>query len=87
LNKLILATCFGLGVYFVTVVNGLAVKGFELNGLKKEIAALREENGRFEAQAMDRSSLDRVALRAQELDMVAVGQISYVQADASMAMR
>lgn len=87
LNRCIFSLCFVSGICFVSTVNDLAVQGIALNKLKAEIKEVRETNDRLEALAMDRSSLDSVSLKAEEMGLKPVGQIAYIPADSSVAMR
>lgn len=66
------------GVYYLTGINNLTVKGFRLQELKREVNRLSSENKKIKLQAMNLESYNNLSQRAEKLNMVAVGEIDYI---------
>ena len=67
------------GISFVVSINNLAIKGFILEDLKKEVNNLKVENENIGLQAAQLKSYDNVAAKAEELKMVKVDKIDYIK--------
>lgn len=79
---LIVAGC----LYYVTGINDLVVKGFELQALKIKASHLAEENKKANIETMALKSYGNLAKRIENLQMVAVDNIDYLKADSAVAL-
>jgi len=66
------------GVYYLVGINDLTIKGFKLQELKKEVSQLNDKNKELEIKVTYLESYNNLNERAQELKMVAVGEIDYI---------
>lgn len=66
------------GVYYITSINDLSVKGFKLLEFKEKINRLNSENNKLELEAMSLESYSDLNQRVKRLNMVAVGEIDYI---------
>lgn len=87
LNKIIILVIIVLSVYYVAGVNDLAIKGFALSDLKQQKNKLAEANNKLELDAMTMGSYSKISQRVADLKMVAVGQISYLNAGTESVAR
>ena len=86
-NKILALIIVVLGIYYVAGINDLSIKGFQLTDLKKKKNKLTELNNKLELAAMNLSSYANISSRANSLKMVAVGEISYVEAGAEAVVK
>jgi hypothetical protein len=77
-NKIIFAIVIILGVSYIIGFNGLTIKGFTLNELKLEHNKIAEENKKLELEAMTLSSYGNISDKINNLKMVAVGKVDYI---------
>ena len=78
LNKAMFLLILILGVSYIVSINDLAIKSFVLEDLKiksKELSALNEK---YELKTMNLKSYENIDKRAQELKMVKVDKINYL---------
>lgn len=88
LNKVIIFFIIFNAVYFVVNVNDLSIKGFVLNSQKAKVFKLNDENKRLELEITKLSSLNNVEKRAQEMKLVKVDKIDYIEVkDGAVAMK
>lgn len=88
LNFVILALIVSGGVYYVTGINDLMVKGFKLQELKQEVSQLSENYKSLELTAMSLESYNNLTKRAGEMSMVAVGEeIDYITSISSIVAK
>ncbi|MDD4333177.1 MAG: hypothetical protein PHT51_03625 [Patescibacteria group bacterium] len=73
LNKLIVFIIIVVGVYYVTGVNDLTVKGFELQKLKQQVSKLTEENKSYELKALTLKSYNNLTEKVKDKKMVSLG--------------
>jgi Tfp pilus assembly protein PilO len=66
--------------------NDLVSAGRELGALREQSQNLREENWRISLEVANLESLERIAVRAEELGMVSGGKIVQVRAGREMAL-
>jgi len=87
-NRALLAVVVVMGVYYFTGVNDLAVKGFTMQELSRELNSLTEENKDLTNTSLALKSFDNVNDRIKNLGMVAVGSnVDYVSAGASLVAK
>jgi len=88
LNRILLLAIIALTVYYVAGVNDLSIKGFALSDLEQQENKLAAANNKLELDATTLSSYSNISTRIANLKMVAVGQISYINAGVeSVAIR
>jgi len=88
LNKVIIFFIIFNAVYFVMNVNDLSIKGFVLNSQKAKVFKLTEENKSLELEITKLSALSNVEKRAQEMKLVKVDKIDYIEVnDGAVAMK
>jgi|WetSurMetagenome_2_1015567.scaffolds.fasta_scaffold174864_2 hypothetical protein len=85
-NAFLLAIIVAGGLYYVTGINDLVVKGFTLQGLKAKAALLSEENRNLNVEMVSLKSYNNLAKRIDNFKMVAVDNIDYVRVDTGVAM-
>lgn len=78
LNKILFFLVIVLGIFYVAGANDLAIKGFALNDLKEQYTKIADENKKLELEAMALSSYNIVSHKVDNLKMVAVGEIDYI---------
>ena len=86
LNLLLISTIVVGSLYYVTGINDLVVKGFELRELKMQVSHLSEENKKANVETMTLKSYNNVAKRIEKLNMVAVDNIDYIKAESGVAL-
>ncbi len=74
------------GVYFLTGINDLTVKGFKLQELKVEASELNEGINNLEEEVMALEAYNNLNKRIDELDMVSVGKIDYLSSSGGVAV-
>lgn len=79
-NAILFLVVFGLGFAYLISVSDLTVKGFVLQELRAEVAALAEERLSYKEKIDALQSYYVLSERAKSLDMVAISDIEYIQA-------
>ncbi|MFA5188092.1 MAG: hypothetical protein WC460_01875 [Patescibacteria group bacterium] len=77
LTALILVTC----ACYLWQTNSLATKGYKIKELEDKVADLRKENKDLQLGITELRSTDRIAKEVENLQMVSVARIEYLQAD------
>lgn len=70
----------GLGVFYLISISNLAVLGFVLKDLKSEVSILASEQLAKEEEINRIRSYQVLANRTKNLNMVAIGEVEYLQA-------
>jgi hypothetical protein len=78
-NKGLLFLLFVCGIYYITTVNDLVVKGFVLQDLKVRAGVLNEDNHALNTRAVALKSCNDVSKRIEKLDMVTADKIDYIK--------
>lgn len=68
---------FSLG-YYLTSINDLIVKGFEIQDLKTRVNKINDENKNLELKITLMKSYDNLSERVGSMKMVAVNNVSYI---------
>jgi cell division protein FtsB len=85
--SIVVCLAFSL-IYYVAGVNDLTVKGFDLQEKQTEVRALAVENENYQDLTMAKESLYSVNSRINDLDLVAVENITYITiADTTVAKK
>jgi len=85
-NGLLVVLIVAGGLYYVTGINDLVVKGFTLRELKAKTVLLNETNQDLKVRTASLQSYGSLATRIADLKMVAVDNIDYVKIDSGVAM-
>ena len=78
LNRCLFLAAFALGFLYLLTVSDLTVKGFALQELKAKSSQLSREKTAYEEQANALQSYYYLNAKAENLNMVAVGDIDYL---------
>lgn len=87
LSILLLIACFVSGIFYLVGMNNLTVKGFELKDLKNRVSVLAEENQDLQAKALHLQSYTALSPRLNDLEMVAVENILYLNPQAAVVAK
>ncbi|MFH1523196.1 MAG: hypothetical protein ABIE43_05275 [Patescibacteria group bacterium] len=79
INRVLILLIVACGIFYLTGINDLTVKGFKMQELKKKIRQISSENKDIEHKTMSLESLKYLDERAKNLRMVAVGDINYIE--------
>jgi hypothetical protein len=85
-NCLLVMLIIAGGLYYVSGINDLVVKGFTLRELKVKAALLKETNQNLKIETASLQSFGSLAKRITNLNMVAVDNVDYVKVDAGVAL-
>lgn len=86
-NLFILAAVIGSGVYYILSVNDLAIKGFIMADLKKELEAENKVSAEMEMDIMKLKSLENISQRAQRFQLVKVDRVDYIKSAPSVVAK
>lgn len=88
LNIFLFFVIVGISVYYLTIINDLTVKGFELMNLQKNSNSIINENKNIQLKLMSLKSYNNLSKRAKDLKMIAVGkEVSYITIMNEVAIR
>jgi len=87
INKIMFLMIIALFLYYIVCANNLTTKGFKLKELKSSFNNLTEQNQKLELEAASLSSYNKLSERVNNLKMVAVGKIEYIQAGTSLVAK
>jgi len=79
-NLFLIALIFISGGFYLTGMNNLVVKGFELQKLKHQAATLANENQEISARKVALESYRNIDSKLRDLNMVAIDKIEYLAA-------
>jgi hypothetical protein len=86
LNFVLLCGIIVGGLYYVTCINDLVVKGFTLQELKAKASSLAEENRNLSIETTSLKSFNNLSARVASLNMVAVDNVDYIKVNSGVAM-
>lgn len=79
LNIFLLCVIVGAGVYYLTIINDLTVKGFQLMNLRKNSNNIINENKNIQLKLMSLKSYNNLSKRVKDLSMISVGsEVKYI---------
>ena len=78
LNMCLFSLCLFTLVFYLVNINDLTVKGFSLQELKRRVNSLANQNRELEISIIAKEAYGNINQRAQELGMVAIGDIDYI---------
>lgn len=74
--------CIALGIAYLVGMNNLTVQGFTVKELKSRASVLAEENQDLHAKVLSLQSYSAISPRLNNLNMVAVDEIVYLNSQA-----
>ena len=78
-NKALMVLLLVSGVYYITTINDLVVKGFVLQELEARAGLLRDESRTMNDRAVALKSCNDLSSRIDGLGMVATDKIDYIK--------
>ena len=78
-NNCLLLLLFVCGIYYITTINDLVVKGFVSQDLKVKAGVLREDNHSLSTRTVALKSCNDVSRRIEKLGMVTTDKIDYIK--------
>ena len=79
MNFYVIALGIVFGLLYIWQVNALATVGYEMRDLEVTASELKESNQQLSIQVTEAQSTARIMERLEEMDMVPVGNISYIK--------
>jgi cell division protein FtsL len=79
INQSMLMVIIALIVGYVASVNELSIQGFTLSQMKNKVNEIEKETEKLDLTALDLGSYEMINKRAQELNMVKVDKIDYIE--------
>lgn len=83
---LVVAVVFS-GAFYLFQVNSLAAKGYELKELQKNLAGLQEANKKGRIQEVELMSMYNIEKVTQDLDLVNLSNVTYLELNGPVAMK
>ena len=77
-NSLLAGLVILAGLGYLVQINGLATKGYQIKELEQQVASLQEVKADLELEALSLQSMDSVKDKVVGLNLVAVGQVEYL---------
>lgn len=87
LSFFLVALICALGVFYIFEVNNLAMKGYEIDRLEKQLNDFRKENERLQIQAAELKSMYKIEEKTKDLNMIAPKGVSYLNLPGDVAMK
>lgn len=75
------------GAFYLFQVNSLAAKGYELKELQKNLASLQETNKKGRIQEVELMSMYNIEKVTQDLDLVNLSNVTYLELNGPVAMK
>lgn len=86
-RAILIAAIIAMSLVYLWLVNGSAANGFEVSRLETQQKSLNLEYDKAQQELASAQSLDRLTQSAQELGLVPVQNVVYVDSAASTALR
>jgi cell division protein FtsL len=86
LNLAILASTVLLGLVYLSVINSLGTKGYEIKKLDGQVRLLQDDQKNLQLQASDLQSINRIESEAQKLNFVPNNNVTYLK-DSDFALK
>ena len=87
INSCLLIVIILCGGFYMVSVNDLIIKGFELQGLKKDFNKINEDTVEYELKILALESNNNLSKRAEKLEMVAVEEMEFISVSGGVAMK
>lgn len=75
------------GMLYLSQVNNIATKGFEIRELENKIRDLEKEEKKLQIKEVELKSMDNIEKSLEELNLVNSTNVSYVEVDGPVAMK
>lgn len=79
LSLAIVLGLFLLSVLYLTQINGIVARNFELRSVQALLKERQDRNQQFTISLMQARAMKNLESAAKELDLVAVGKVSYLK--------
>ena len=76
---LVLFLLVGLGMFYITQVNSISTKGYEIKKLETKLNEIKESNKRLELQAASLKSINNLESEVKTLNLVPSGDTNYLE--------
>jgi len=87
INKFLFLTIFVIVAYFIFNTNDLAIKGFVLRDLSMKFYEVNDFNKELDLEVLKLESSEYVSKKAQEIKMVKVDKIDYIETKKEVAKK
>jgi hypothetical protein len=88
LNLSILVIAGIVGVFYLFQTNFIAIEGYKIDDLKKQISELQAQNRDLELKTIEMQSIVNLEDRVSSLNMVEVGKVSHIdKVSSAVALR
>lgn len=75
------------GAFYLSQVNGIAIKGFDARDAQKKIQTLQKENEKLKIQEAELTSMSGIENLMGDLNLVSSTNVSYVEINSPLAMK
>jgi hypothetical protein len=75
------------GAVYLSQVNGIAIKGFEVRDMEKKIQSLEKQNQKLKIQEVELASMNNIEKSMNDFNLVSPSSISYIEINSPVAMR
>ena len=75
------------GAFYLSQVNGIAIKGFDARDVQKKLVVLQKENEKLKIQEAELSSMNGIENSMGDLNLVNSTNVSYVEINSPVAMK
>lgn len=79
LQAVIIGMVVLMGFTYLVQVNRVSTSGFEIQELEQRVKGLKKENSKLELEAARLESLNAIAERVQELNLVSTEKVDYLE--------
>lgn len=83
----ILSAVIVSSAFYLYITNKVAVSGYTIRGVEKEIAQLKQDNNQLRIQEAELKSMYRIEESGKRLNMFEPTQVSYIEDSSSIALR
>ena len=87
LNVVLLVCVCLAGVFYLSKINSMAIKGFQIKDLEEKQAALKDNIRKSELRAAELQSSQKIQDRIAALEMVSVAKVEYAKEGGVVAVR
>lgn len=76
-----------LGVFYLYTTNRVAVQGYAIRGVEKDIARLKQDNNQLRIEEAELKSLYRIEEAGKRMNMFEPITVNYIEETGSIALR
>ncbi|MFA5076427.1 MAG: hypothetical protein WC480_03365 [Patescibacteria group bacterium] len=86
LNIAVICLIICSGFFYLLAVNNSAIKGYEIRDLEIKLENAKFDNRKFQLQSRQMQSVDSVEDKINQLGMVNIGQVEYLELSGGVAV-